>query len=86
MKITTILLLHAILFCILSVPFFVRGYARTLADEILHYHCPASVKLITMCDTILSWFNKWITYHPDQDMFRVLQLRYMLKEMQNLHG
>ncbi len=86
MKLVILALIIAILLLGFSIPFIIRAKARTRADHIIYGRLPSTEKRINRCISILSWTNKQITTNTDQDMFRILQLRDMLDEMQNPHG
>ncbi len=86
MKLVIITLIIVVVFCGFSIPFIIRAKARTRADDIIFGHQPGTEERINRCISILTWTNKQITTNTDQDMFRILQLRDMLDEMQNPHG
>ncbi|MBA7542511.1 hypothetical protein ES705_34834 [subsurface metagenome] len=86
MKILLITLFLSILFWCFSIPYIIRTYARTLADDIICGRRPATEKRLSRCISILTWSNKWITNRKELDSQRIIRLRDMLKEMQKPHG
>jgi hypothetical protein len=86
MKITTLLLIPAILFLVFTAPFVIRAYARTRADKIINGKQPASEKYINRLISALTWTNGWILDGSNKDRITIERLRDMLKEMLHPHG
>lgn len=86
MKLLLIALILSALFCIFSIPFITRAYARTWADEIIHGHHPTTEDRLNACISFLTLHNKLITTRAQEDLIRIRKLRDMFKEMQHPHG
>lgn len=86
MKFLIILFVLFILFWGFSIPFVLRAYARTRADQVIYGHRPSTGKKINSCISCLTWSNKWITNRTEPDKRRINRLRDMLNGMQSPHG
>jgi len=86
MKVLIVCLIIAGLFSCFSFPTVIRTYARKNADNIFNGKRTATEKQIHRYISALVWTNKYVTHDPYLDNQRIIQLRDMLKEMQNPHG
>ena len=85
MKIVLIALAISLLFFGFCIPWVIRAYARTRANQALYRQQPTTEKRINRCIAILTWSNKWLTNREEPDIQKINRLRDMLKEMQKPH-
>ncbi len=86
MKILLLLLVTALFWLLVFLPYIARAYARNISVDIIHRHRPTTEKQIIRCIAILNWSNNWIINLAEPDGQRINQLRKMLDEMQHPHG
>ncbi len=86
MKILLYVLIIAITWFIVLLPWIIRARVRQLSDLHIRSFIPPTRTKLNRYISILTWSNKWITAKAHEDLIRIRKLKAMLDEMQKPHG